>query len=60
MIIWYTDKVENKDLGYCLYLDLANDNEFWYDYQTSLLHYSKDAGDSKLVLVSNYTLKVRS
>lgn len=55
MIIWYTDKIENKELGYCLYLDLIIDREFWYNYQTGTLYYSSGAGEVKKGLVGNET-----
>lgn len=60
MIVSYTDKMSNEDLGYTLYLNLITDNEYWYDHLTGDLYYSKDAGEYKLGVVSNYKLEVIS
>lgn len=58
MIIWYTDKIENKDLGYCLYLDLEEDKEYWYDYQLEDLCLSNEAGERRVVTYEQGTYKL--
>ena len=55
MIIWYTDKIDNPDLGYCLYLDLRGDHEFWYDYHIEQLYYSSGAGEIRGDVITNET-----
>ena len=45
MIIEYTDKIENKELGYILYLDLEKGNEFWHNTFTNATYVSENAGE---------------
>ena len=46
MIIWYTDKIENKELGYSLYLDLKGDKEYWYI--NGRMNLSNNAGEEEV------------
>lgn len=60
LIIEYTDKIENLELGYTLYLNLNNDLEYWYDFNTRQLHWSRNAGDNiyeAFVAEDEYELK---
>lgn len=45
MVLWYTDKIDNPKLGYCMYLDLKEDKEYWYDYISEDLYLSYGAGN---------------
>tara|TARA_R110000851_G_C13024976_1_gene560547 strand:+ start:282 stop:1172 length:891 start_codon:yes stop_codon:yes gene_type:complete len=47
MIVWYTDKIESEELGYCLYLDLEEGLEYWYDCQSEKLYLSSEAGERR-------------
>lgn len=53
MVLWYTDKIENKELGYCLYLDSEEDKEYWL--QNEELYLSEGAGEVKLTLLEETT-----
>ena len=45
MIIKYTDKIENTELGYILYLNLENGLEFWHNTFTNATYVSENAGE---------------